>query len=167
MCLYVEIYACTYTSIIHPCVHPSTNPPIHQACRQEDRQTDRQADRQNDTPTHTQTYQHTHHNQHAHTHTHTPEKWPNLPVSSTLVVHRNLSVPSRPCDPRLARFLAWPGCHVSCRYVKRASSPDMTFQGCGLRWAMHTKGIIALIVHIELQSPAAVRNNCEMRSKGP
>ena len=40
---------------------------------------------------------------------------PNLPVLSTLVVHRNLSVPSKPCDPRLASFLAWPTC------VKRAS----------------------------------------------
>ena len=44
---------------------------------------------------------------------------------------------------RLARFLAWPGCHVDSRYVKRASSPDITFQWCGLHWAMHTKGIIA------------------------
>ena len=40
-----------------------------------------------------------------------------LSVSSTLVVHRNLSVPSRPCDPRLARFVAWPGCHSVCRYA--------------------------------------------------
>ena len=35
--------------------------------------------------------------------------------------------------------LAWPGCHVASRYVKRASSLDITFQWCGLRWAMHTK----------------------------
>ena len=42
---------------------------------------------------------------------------PNLPISSTFVVHRNLSVPPNRCDPRLARFLAWPGCHFACRYT--------------------------------------------------
>ena len=33
-----------------------------------------------------------------------------------------------------------------CRYVKRESSPEITFQWCGLRWAMHTKRIIASLL---------------------